>query len=256
MLEPLLYILVGVIASLLGSMVGLGGGSIAVPALYCFGLGIEHAVASSKFMVLTTSAVSTYRYSRRLRIPVKLYSIIALPMVLTSYLGAYLVVVVPSNLLTIIVGLVLLAAAMRAIVESGADRRVVEEYESRRNYLLGALSGFVAGIVAGITGLGGGVVNVPMFLYVLSLPAHSVVSLSMACILPAALSSTIRHVIDGIVLWKAALPLSVGAILGAWFGPKIALKLSRRELRKLIGIILAAVVLRMIIQAALTLNAF
>jgi len=145
LLEPLLYILVGVIASLLGSMVGLGGGSIAVPALYCFGVGIEHAVASSKFMVLVTSAVSTYRYSKKLRIPLKLYSIIALPMILTSYLGAYLVVVVPSNLLTIIVGLVLLVAAIRAIVESGAGRRVIEEYESKRNYLLGASSGKEAG---------------------------------------------------------------------------------------------------------------
>jgi len=256
LLETLLYFLIGVVASLLGSMVGLGGGSIAVPALYCFGLGIEHAVASSKFMVLTTSAVSTYRYSRKLKIPIKLYSIIALPMILTSYLGAYLVIVVPSRLLTIVVGLVLLAAAIRAIVEGEVSRKVIEEYEYRRNYLLGALSGFVAGIVAGITGLGGGVVNVPIFLYALSLPAHSAVSLSMACILPAAFSSTIRHMIDGIILWKAALPLSIGAILGAWFGPKIALKLNRRKLRKLIGIILTIIVLRMIIQAAATLNPF
>jgi len=255
LLEELLYFLIGTVASFLGSMAGLGGGSIAIPALYCFGLGIEYIIASSKFMVLITSAVSTYRYSKKLRIPLRLYSTIAAPMITTSYLGAYLVTVIPSNLLTIIVGCALLVAAARAAME-GEGSEQVEEYERRKDYFLGALSGSIAGIVAGVTGLGGGVVNVPMFLYLLKLPVHMVVSLSMACTLPAALSSTARHVIDGIIAWKTAIPLSFGAILGAWFGPNIALRLSKRKLRKIIGILLMIVVLRMIIQAALTLNAF
>lgn len=68
-------------------------------------------------MVLITSAVSTYQYSEKLRISLKLYSAVAASMIATSYLETHLVTMMPSDLLAIVVGCVLLAAAARAIVK-------------------------------------------------------------------------------------------------------------------------------------------
>jgi len=247
------YFLIGLIAALLGSMVGLGGGFVAVPALYYLGLPPPVAIAVSKVMVFANSGVSAYRYSQEIRLPSRIYlSVIAL-MIPMAYLGAYLVVVIPQRLLIIIVGAVLLMGSLRIILseserESGKRSSRIS---SHRTYLLGAMSGGLAGLVAGLTGLGGGIVNVPAFIYLLNLDIHTSVSLSMACILPSSLSSVIRHVIDGIILWRAAIPLSVGALFGGWIGPKISLKLSRKKLRKVVGTVIAIAVLRILLQAVL-----
>ncbi len=244
-----LYFLVGLMASFLGSMAGLGGGFLAVPTLYYLGLPISNAVATSKFMVFINSLTSTYRYSRRLKNPVKLYLAVVTPMTVTAYLGAYLAATTPKKILALIVGLVLLAGSTRMLLEKGEKRGEKKLVDERRVYVLGAFLGTISGIISGLTGLGGGVVNVPAFIYVLNLPVHNSASLSMACILPAAISSTIRHAIDRLIVWKAAIPISLGAVVGGWLGPKTALKLSKEKLRKIIGAILFAAVLRMILQA-------
>ena len=247
-----LYFFVGLVASLLGSMAGLGGGFLAVPTLYYLGFPISSAVATSKFMVLVNSIVSTYRYSKKIRNPVKLYVAVVVPMIAAAYLGAYLVAVAPRRVLAIVVGGVLLAGSLRMIVEQGEARKAEgKALAGDEFYVLGALSGAASGLVAGLTGLGGGIVNVPVFIYVLGLTSHSAVSLSMACILPAAVASTIRHAVDQLVVWNAALPLGLGAVVGGWIGPRIALKLSREKLRKVIGVILFAAVLRIVVQAVL-----
>lgn len=253
MMDLAIYFLVGVVAAFLGSMSGLGGGFIAVPALYYLGLPLSSAIAVSKVMVFLNSVVSVYEYSREIRFFPRLYLSVVILMVPMAYLGAYLVIVIPQRLLLILVSIILLATSLRILFLRGErkDGRKGSKTSDHGTYLLGAISGGVAGLTAGLTGLGGGVVNVPAFIYLLNLDIHSSVSLSMACILPSSLSSVIRHAIDEIILWEATIPLSAGALLGGWIGPRVSLKLSGRSLRKIVAAIIAIAVLRILIQAVL-----
>jgi len=255
MISLLIYFLVGIIASLLGSMAGLGGGFLAIPSLYYLGVQLQYVVGTSKFMVFVNSVVSTYRYSRKMKFPVKLYVSVVAPMILTAYLGAYLVVVLPSKILVLVIGVILLAGSIRMIIStrSSSSTRDTKPMNNRM-YILGVFSGSVAGIVAGISGLGGGIVNVPVFIYLLGLDPHLAVSLSMACILPSALSSVVRHVIDNVVDWNIAVPLSIGAIIGGWIGPRIALGLKKETLRRIIGLIIAIATTRIIVEAIIGLT--
>ena len=59
-LSTLVYWFIGVVATLLGSMSGLGGGFLSVPLLYYIGVSMPVAVATSKFMVFINSIISTY----------------------------------------------------------------------------------------------------------------------------------------------------------------------------------------------------
>ncbi|MET1160043.1 MAG: sulfite exporter TauE/SafE family protein [Thermoprotei archaeon] len=252
MVSELLYLLVGFIATLLGSMSGLGGGFLVVPTLYYLGVQPQLVVGSTKFMVFVNSVVSSYRYFRkRVRFPIKLYLFIVIPMMITAYYGAYLAAILPVKQLLLAIGLVLLAGSIRMIV-AGSKRRdnpdEKRDKESNRWYL-GALSGTLAGLVAGISGLGGGVVNMPMFIYVLRLDPLIAVSLSMAVILPSALVSTTRHVVDGIINWGIAIPLSIGAIIGAFIGPHIAVNIPRTTLRRIIGALILIASIRILLNA-------
>ena len=257
MFDIIIYFIIGIMASMLGSMAGLGGGFLAIPALFYLGLPLPNAVGTSKFMVFINSIVSTYRYSRRIKIPLKLYISVVAPMVLTAFLGAYLVVSLPEKILKIAIGLILLIGSIRMIIQTQKQQNnslnnSKEQELSMSKYVLAVLSGTVAGLVAGLSGLGGGIVNVPMFIYVLGLNPHLAVSLSMACILPSALSSVIRHYIDEVIVWNIAIPLSIGAVMGGWIGPRIALSMKRETLRKIIGVIIALATIRIILEALIS----
>ncbi|MCD6195673.1 MAG: sulfite exporter TauE/SafE family protein [Staphylothermus sp.] len=257
MLDVIIYLIIGLMATMLGSMSGLGGGFLAIPSLIYLGVPLQYVVGTSKFMVFINSIVSTYRYSRRIRFPLKLYICVVVPMILTAYLGAYLVVLLPTKILKIAIGVVLLIGSIRMIIQrqkqqNNSLNNIEGQALPMRNYMSAVLSGTVAGLVAGLSGLGGGIVNVPMFIYVLGLNPHLAVSLSMACILPSALSSVIRHYIDDVIVWNIAIPLSVGAVLGGWIGPRIALSMKRETLRKIIGVIIALATIRIILETLLS----
>lgn len=245
-----LYAALGVAASLLGSMAGLGGGFLMVPSLYYLGFPPPNAVAVSKFMVGVNSVVSSFRYYRRLRIPLKLYAVVAPPMIATAYIGAYLTVVIPRSHLTLIIAVILIAGSVRLFFKQrggGEERRVW----SATDYVVAFLGGGLAGLVAGLSGLGGGIVAVPVFLYILGLDPHTAVALSMMCIMPSAIASIVRHSIDGTIIWGAAIPAAVGALIGGWIGPHIALKTPRETLRKFIALLILAASLRMAVESVL-----
>ena len=254
MYELIVFPVVGVVASLVGSMSGLGGGFLAIPILYYIGVVPEYVVSSAKFMVFVNSAMSTYRYLREIKFSPHLYGSVVLPMIVTAYIGAYLVAILPRSILLLLIGIILLIGSLRMLVskqrEAGGK---ASGATGREKILVGFLSGSLSGFIAGISGLGGGVVNMPIFLYILGLDPHIAVSMSMAAILPSALSSVVRHVIDGIVRWEIAVPLGIGACIGGFIGPRLALRVEKERLRKLIGIVMLIATTRIIVDAVLTL---
>ncbi len=250
MVNPIIYLLVGFIASLLGSMAGLGGGFLAIPLLYYLGVKPQLIVSSSKFMVLINSIVSTYRYSRKIGFPSKLYVSIAIPMIITAYIGAYLVAILPSNTLLLLISLILLIAAIRMIISGRGETITRTDQDiNTRTYYLGILSGLISGLTAGISGLGGGVVNMPIFLYILKLDPHTAVSMSMAVIVPSAFSSITRHLIDGIIDWSIAIPIGLGAVIGGFIGPRIALSIEKERLKRIVGLLIALATIRILSDA-------
>ncbi|OYT39395.1 MAG: hypothetical protein B6U89_04215 [Desulfurococcales archaeon ex4484_58] len=248
MIEYLIYLLIGLLASLVGSMTGFGGGFIVIPTLYYLGLEPHLVVSSSKFMVFINSSVSSSKYMREEKFSYKLYLVIVIPMIMTAYIGAYLVAVLSSKTLSLIIGLILLIGAIKILLPTHS-RESTGFKITRNKYIVAFLSGTLSGLVAGVSGLGGGVVNMPIFLHILKLDPHSAVALSMACIMPSSLISVIRHYIDKIIDWTIALPLSIGSVIGGFVGPRIALRLSREKLKRIIGIVMIIAASRILFEA-------
>jgi uncharacterized membrane protein YfcA len=70
---------------------------------------------------------------------------------------------------------------------------------------------------------------------------------------PSALTSVLRHFIDGLINWGIGIPLSIGAVIGGWMGPRIALGTRKERLVRIIGVILLAAILRMLLEQLLSL---
>jgi uncharacterized protein len=104
----------------------------------------------------------------------------------------------------------------------------------------GAL-GLVAGVLAGLFGVGGGILFVPTLTLVLGLTQIHAEASSLLAILPAAAAGAWRQRSYGNVRWKAALVVGLAAIAGVEGGVQIAEALPEHALRRLFGVLMLAV---------------
>ena len=104
----------------------------------------------------------------------------------------------------------------------------------------GAL-GAVAGVLAGLFGVGGGILFVPTLTLVLGLTQIHAEATSLLAVLPAALVGAWRQHAYGNVRWRPALILGIAAIAGVEGGVQIAEALGEHALRRLFGVLMLAV---------------
>lgn len=120
-------------------------------------------------------------------------------------------------------------------------------------YLWYAVTGILAGLLAGLMGVGGGLVIVPSLLFAFALQglesrylAHLAVGTSLAAIVPISVSSLWAHHRRGAVEWSLVLLLAPGLMLGAWSGAWLADQMSTPWLKRLFGAFLLLVALQMV----------
>ena len=107
-------------------------------------------------------------------------------------------------------------------------------------YVLAVLLGLAAGVVAGIFGVGGGIVFVPA-LIALGLDHHDAIGTSLLAIIPTVFVGTWRQSRYGNVRWRAAAVLGIAAAAAAQGGVVLAETLSAATLRRLFAGLLVLV---------------
>lgn len=108
--------------------------------------------------------------------------------------------------------------------------------------LICAVLGIVAGLMAGLLGLGGGAVIVPPLIYLFNergfdqaIVAQMAVGTSLATIIVTSLNSVRAHHRAGFVRWPVMVRLGAGIVVGALLGAAIADRLSGPMLTRLFG---------------------
>jgi uncharacterized membrane protein YfcA len=100
--------------------------------------------------------------------------------------------------------------------------------------LLGAL-GAISGFVAGLLGVGGGIVMVPMLTGPLRAPMKTAVASSLVAVAIFSIPALITHAALGNIDWRYALPLMIGVVPGARVGSRITVGSTDRTIRLLFG---------------------
>lgn len=101
--------------------------------------------------------------------------------------------------------------------------------------------GLLAGVLAGLFGVGGGILFVPTLTLVLGLTQLHAEASSLLAILPTAAAGAWRQRRYGNVRWRAALVLGLAAIAGVEAGVQIAEALPEHALRRLFGVLMLGV---------------
>jgi hypothetical protein len=113
----------------------------------------------------------------------------------------------------------------------------------------GTLIGVTAGILAGMVGVGGGIVIVPALVYLFGMDQHTAQGTSLAVLLPpTGLFAFLRYYQAGHVDVKMATLIVVGLLIGGWFGGGWAQQVSGPVLRKGFAVFMVLAGVRMFFQ--------
>ena len=107
--------------------------------------------------------------------------------------------------------------------------------------VLAAALGAVAGVLAGLFGVGGGILFVPTLTLGLGLTQVHAEATSLLAIIPTVLAGTWRQQRYGNVRWRPAIVIGIAAIGGVEGGVALAETLPQHVLRKLFGVLIILV---------------
>ncbi len=269
-----LVFLASIFAGLVGSLVGLGGGVFVVPLLtMVFGVPFTTAVGASIVSVIATSSGAAAAYVRDRITNLRVGMFLEIATTVGAICGAFIALLVPTALLYIVFGLVLLVSAAPLLFRIGEelpigtrndrwaeklslagsypDRRLGREvsYEVTR-VPLGFSMMYVAGLLSGLLGIGSGTFKVLAMDTAMRLPMKVSTTTSNLMIGVTAAASAGIYFQRGMIDPLVAAPVALGVLLGATGGAKTLSRLSNSAVRKLFIPVLVLIAAEMIIRGA------
>lgn len=239
----------GIVAGILAGILGIGGGVLLVPIVVAFGYEAVQAAATSSLAILLTATSGTIQNLRMgLLSPGKVVRL-GLPAVITAFLAADLADQIPSYLLLVLFGLLLVlnlylvGLRKSAVAQAQADPQDLspETSSAPSRLLIWGGTGGSAGFLAGLLGVGGGVIMVPLQILFLHEPIKTAIRTSLGVIVLTALFSCISHALNQNILFSQGIVLGVGGFFGAQLGARFLPRLSEQIVsilfRSLMGIL-------------------
>lgn len=263
MLELIEYLVLGIGVGTVGSLLGLGGGFILVPIFMMFMIApngttfttVQQVVGTSLFAVLCNAVSGTVAYLRQGRILMRA----AVPFAIATLPGAFLGGYVsewfsgPGFSLTFGLFMLLISYIMYSKSKGKAANCSVEEWNPKTaefNMTLGVVCSFFVGFISSIFGIGGGIVHVPMMVFMLGFPPQIAVATSTFVLFVSAVSGVAGHAVLGHIIWGPALMIGVGCVIGAQIGARLAKKSRPRVLVILLSVLVFLIAWQFIYKGA------
>jgi len=234
----LILIVGGLFSGVLAGFLGIGGGTVLVPILVALGYTPVQAVATSSLAIVITSISGSIQNWRMGFLDLKKVLYLGIPSLFTAQLGVYIASNVASYILLFAFGLLLwlniYLVELRKQVIARKQREVAENLEKSittvdkpMNPIAARIAtGGIAGVLAGLFGIGGGVIMVPMQMLLLGEAIKVAIQTSLGVIMMTAIAATTGHYLAGNVLFMQGLILGSGGLVGAQVSTRFLPKLS------------------------------
>ena len=112
--------------------------------------------------------------------------------------------------------------------------------------LYSVLTGSVAGLINGLFGGGGGMIVVPMLVYLLKKEPRVAHATAILLILPMSIASGLLYASFGSFRWQTGLPVGIGVIIGGALGAVLLGKLSSKWIIVVFSLVMAAAGVKML----------
>lgn len=269
MVDVITVLLLSILAGLLGSLVGLGGSLITTPALVALGVPVKYAIAAGMVTIIATSSGSASSYVREKIVNVKAAMFLEMFTIVGAIAGASVTSIVPAKLLYFFFAAFLLTSFVgigrrgreevpQAVNQDGLARWLQLEgsYHDKSlgkdvNYkltrpALGGAGMFVAGIAAGMLGIGAGAFKVSIHELILKMPSKVSTTTSSFIIGMTALAGASVYIFSGLLYLDLAAPMMIGTTLGAFLGGRSLNRIRSSTLHRLFLVVVLLVMVEML----------
>lgn len=222
-----MLVLGGLIAGVLSGLLGIGGGTVLVPILLLAGLEPVQAVATSSLAIVVTASSGTVQNWRMGAVRGDRILALGLPAVFSTQLGVRLASGVSPRGLLIAFGLLMLLnlylLSLRKRLVRQQEQQLAQDPKPKLTWQI--VTGLMAGVIAGLLGVGGGAIMVPLQMLLLGEPIKRAIQTSLAVVVMTAIASTAGHAANGNVQWMPGLILGFGGLLTAQLSTRMLPKL-------------------------------
>jgi len=260
-----------VLAGVLGALLGLGGGVVIVPALtLVFGYPMQYAIGASLIAVIASSTGSASYYVEEGLSNIRLAMVLEVATTLGSLLGALVALYLEQWILAAAFGVLLLYSAYHMLSRSEETCIVPPapcgpfdlscSYEEKpegkqveygvKNLGRGMGASLGAGGMAGLLGVGGGIIKVPVMNLWMGVPMRAACATSNFMIGVTALAGAIIYYEFGNITPTLAATVAVGVFAGAAIGTRVSGKIDAVSLKKVFAAVIIIVAVLMFLKAA------
>jgi uncharacterized membrane protein YfcA len=238
---------VGLVAGFLSGLFGVGGGILIVPALVLvlhFDQRLAHGTSLAAVLPIAVSSLASYAVEDKVDWPVGAW--LAVGAVGGAIIGTHILHRLPHDVLALAFALLLVATAVRLLLDhSEATGRSPLDVVS---VITLVLIGLATGILAGLLGVGGGIVMVPAMVVAFGMPAAIAKGTSLLVIVPTALMGTWRNRTKKNADLRVAAILGLAGVASAYVGGVISVGMSESLSNALFATLLIVVAIRMVWQ--------
>lgn len=271
-------VIIGFTAGILSGMFGIGGGIIMVPALLAAGLVVSSekatpfniATACSLFAIIFLSPTGSYVHLKARHLNVRYGLVLGVSGVMGGVIGSYVSNPLSSDWLEGGFAVFAMLMGVQMAIKNGNRPKAAPDRkepacapdDDRKQSLVCrmpnpfpylVLLGLGAGLLAGVMGVGGGLIIVPV-LVMLGVGIHVAVGTSLMAIIFTASAgvATKAAMIPSLwpILLSVAIPLAVGGCIAAWLGASIAERTGSRNLSRYFSVLLFFISGYMLLKAA------
>lgn len=247
MFDLLGYLGCGVAAGLFGGYLGVGGGIIMVPYLtLVMQLDIKVAVPISMAAIVMNSLASSSEYIRKQMVDPGLAVTLGMATILGTTFGSLLLPVAPGELVRILLSGILLYTAATFVRTKSIDQRDGAAFIEPG--LMWWLVTFAGGILAGLVGIGGGIIVIPIMVLALQVPQTLARGTSTIIVGLSGVASVVVYLMTGQLQTAAIAPLLVGIIVGGKLGGQLGTVAKPKVVRILFAVVMTYVAARMLWQ--------
>ncbi len=262
-------LLISVMVGFLGSLTGLGGASMLTPILVMFGVPVKEAVACGMVAIIATSSGSASSFVRQKITNIRLAMYLEMFTIIGAIIGATITVIIAPVFLYFLFAAFLLTSFIN-IRKSFQDEYTPPATQDRlsrwlglhgsyfdksknkivrykaTNSLLGGAGMLVAGIAAGILGIGAGAFKVIVHEKVLKVPSKVSTATSSFVIGMTALAGVSVYLFSGLLNLTLMAPMAVGVTIGAVVGGRLLCRFKDKHLKILFMIIVVVLIVQML----------
>ena len=263
------------IAGLLGSMTGLGGGIIIIPMLTIgTGVDIRYAIGTSLVAVIATSSGAAAAFVKTGITNIRIGMFLEIATTLGAIGGAALALIAPTNVIAVLFGLVLLYSSADSFInrakipppyiepsdssrpllsrllklDSSYPSTIGEVFYNVFNPIWGFLTMILAGILSGLLGIGSGAFKVVAMDSIMKIPYKVSTATSNFMIGVTAAASAGIYLGRGYIDPVLSMPVVLGVILGAALGARTLMISKTKKLRVVFAFVIATLAFRMLYE--------